>query len=84
MQRSPREIMDLFTDNLAGEGWEIVEEVRSTGTDSFAAAWVRGDDRLRDHGRDRLERSRRRGTRRSPHSPDPRPQAHSPQKRFAP
>ena len=43
---SPEQIMDVFTDNLAVQGWEVVEEVRSTGTDSFAAAWVRGDDRL--------------------------------------
>ena len=43
---SPQEIMDTFTNNLSGAGWENVEPVRSTGTDSYAAAWVQGDNRL--------------------------------------
>ncbi len=43
---SPQQIMDFFTDQLPALGWETVEEVRSTGTDSLAAAWVRDDERV--------------------------------------
>lgn len=43
---SPRQIMDFFADQLPRLGWETVEEIRSTGTDSFAAAWVDGDQRV--------------------------------------
>jgi hypothetical protein len=45
-ETSPEQIMDEFVTTLAERGWENVESVRSTGTDSFAAAWVQGDDRL--------------------------------------
>jgi len=43
---SPEQIMEFFVVQLSEDGWEIIEEVRSTGTDSYAAAWVQGQDRL--------------------------------------
>lgn len=43
---SPEQIMDFFADQLPQLGWETVEQVRSTGTDSFAAAWANGDQRV--------------------------------------
>lgn len=45
-ETSPTQIMEIFVSTLAERGWDNVEPVRSTGTDSFAAAWVQGDDRL--------------------------------------
>jgi hypothetical protein len=45
-ETSPEQIMDVFVTTLAERGWDNVESVRSTGTDSYAAAWVQGDDRL--------------------------------------
>lgn len=43
---SPQQIMDFYTSQLAQLGWQEVEAVRETGTDSLAAAWVQGNDRL--------------------------------------
>lgn len=43
---SPQQIMEFFVVQLAERGWDNVEEVRSTGTDSYAAAWVQGQNRL--------------------------------------
>jgi hypothetical protein len=45
-ETSPEQIMDVFVTTLAERGWDNVESVRSTGTDSYAAAWVQGDDRI--------------------------------------
>ena len=43
---SPEQIMEFFSVQLVEDGWEAVEEVRTTGTDSFAGAWVQGENRL--------------------------------------
>ena len=43
---SPEQIMEFFVVQLPEDGWENIEEVRSTGTDSYAAAWVQGQNRL--------------------------------------
>jgi hypothetical protein len=43
---SPQEIMEYYSSQLPDLGWQEVEPVRETGTDSLAAAWVQGDDRL--------------------------------------
>ena len=43
---SPEQIMEFYTSQLAELGWQEVEAVRETGTDSLAAAWVSGNDRL--------------------------------------
>ncbi len=43
---SPEEIMEYYASQLPDLGWQEVEAVRETGTDSLAAAWVRGNDRL--------------------------------------
>jgi hypothetical protein len=45
-ETSPEQLMEVFATTLPERGWENVEPVRSTGTDSYAAAWVQGDDRL--------------------------------------
>lgn len=43
---SPGQIMDIFAGQLPEYGWRVDEPVRSTGTDSFAAAWTKDDQRL--------------------------------------
>lgn len=43
---SPTQIMEYYVESLPDFGWEAVEPVRETGTDSYAAAWVQGSDRL--------------------------------------
>lgn len=43
---SPQEIMEYYSSQLPELGWQEVEPVRETGTDSLAAAWVQGGDRL--------------------------------------
>ena len=43
---SPEEIMEYYSSQLPDLGWSEVEAVRQTGTDSLAASWVQGNDRL--------------------------------------